>query len=221
MPLVFVDLLHRVPRRDKRAPFDLPEAESELVAGFHTEYSGMRFSIFFLAEYVAMYVVSRYRGLPLPGRWHTGIGPLDHMLEGARGGWGGAEPSLAASIAGNALGFGVLFGKAWVLIFVQMWLRWTLPRIRLDQVMDFCLKFLLPASVLFFVVSCGWEVIPWATLCKGIPVLGEKLGDRIPRVVVFLVCGGLTGLWVRWFFTQFQTPFKKNVQDKPWLVALK
>jgi NADH-quinone oxidoreductase subunit H len=215
MPLVFLTYFTASLAENKRAPFDLPEAESELVAGFHTEYSGMRFSIFFLAEYVAMYVVSVIAACLFLGGWNSGIGPLDHFLQGARGGWGGEEPALGVAVAANLVGFGVLFAKAWVLIFVQMWLRWTLPRIRLDQVMDFCLKFLLPASVFFFVVTCGWEVIPWRSICAQVPVLQ----DRLPRAIIFGVCAGLVGWWAWWFTMKFQVPFKANVQEKPWVLG--
>src|SRR5581483_8538507 len=107
------------------------EAESELVAGFHTEYSGMRFSIFFLAEYVAMYVVSAIAACIFLGGWHTGILPLDKFFQGPAGGWGPIDQvSLPVGVAANLIGMGVVFSKAWILIFVQMWLRWTLPRIR-------------------------------------------------------------------------------------------
>lgn len=133
----------------KRAPFDLPEAESELVAGFHTEYSGMRFSIFFLAEYAAMYVVGALAAVLFLGGWYTGIGPVDGWMMAAEG-WG--------RVAANLIGFGAITFKSWFLVAVMMWLRWTLPRIRLDQVMYVCLKVLLPFSFVILILSTLWEL---------------------------------------------------------------
>lgn len=127
----------------KRAPFDLPEAESELVSGFHTEYSGMRFAIFFLAEYAQMYVVSAVAVVAFLGGWHTGIRPLDNV--------GGT--------LGDLIGAATMILKSFALIFVQMWLRWTFPRIRLDQVMFLCLKVLLPFSIAVLLLSSLWEGI--------------------------------------------------------------
>jgi NADH-quinone oxidoreductase subunit H len=157
----------------KRAPFDLPEAESELVAGFHTEYSGMRFSFFFLAEYAAMYVVCAIAVICFLGGWH---GPFLEALA-----WKDGDPTLqeafaqaltapaegwfvwanlvgALSVLGTAvfwkmavyhtLAVTYIVGKAWFLLFVMVWIRWTFPRIRIDQVIHICLKVLLPFSLL-------------------------------------------------------------------------
>lgn len=125
----------------KRAPFDLPEAESELVSGFHTEYSGMRFAIFFLAEYGAMYVVSAIAAVAFLGGWYTGIPAID-AIDG---------------VVGNLIGAVVIITKSFILICIQMWIRWTLPRIRLDQMMDLCLKYLLPFSLIVLVLSTLWQ----------------------------------------------------------------
>src|SRR4051812_23726589 len=106
----------------KRAPFDLAEAESELVAGFHTEYSGLRWSFFFMAEYGSMFAVSGIATILFLGGWHTGLTPgdLSEMLPGT---WGW--------VLGNLVNVVVFILKGWLLVFVMMWLRWTLPRLRI------------------------------------------------------------------------------------------
>jgi NADH-quinone oxidoreductase subunit H len=133
----------------KRAPFDLPEAESELVSGFHTEYSGMRFSIFFLPEYAAMYAVSAVAAVVFLGGYYTGVvPPLDQWMYAHR-----------TSVLANLIGIGVIVGKSTLLISLQMVLRWTLPRIRLDQVMHLCLKVLLPFSIVCVVGASAWQLV--------------------------------------------------------------
>ena len=114
-----------------RMPFDIPEAESELVAGFHVEYSGMRFAIFFLAEYANMFVVAAIATTMFLGGWHGPWLPL---------------PGLPREVAHGLFGLAWFLGKCYFLIFVMMWLRWTLARLRVDQLMDFAWKVLLPIS---------------------------------------------------------------------------
>jgi NADH-quinone oxidoreductase subunit H len=130
----------------KRAPFDLAEAESELVAGFHTEYSGLRWSFFFMAEYGSMFAVSGLATLLFLGGWHTGVFPNDLA-------------ALLGPIAGNVLNVIVFIFKCWTLVFVMVWVRWTLPRLRIDQVMMTCLKYLLPISCALLLLISVWQIL--------------------------------------------------------------
>jgi NADH-quinone oxidoreductase subunit H len=137
----------------KRAPFDLAEAESELVAGFHTEYSGLRWSFFFMAEYGAMFAVSGIAVLLFLGGWNLGVLPYelsDWLRSTALGdaGW----------VIGNVINVIVFIVKCWLLVFVMMWVRWTLPRLRIDQVMMTCLKYLLPISCALLLGVSLWQV---------------------------------------------------------------
>jgi NADH-quinone oxidoreductase subunit H len=129
----------------KRAPFDLAEAESELVAGFHTEYSGFRWSIFFLAEYGSMFAVSGLAVLLFLGGWHTGLLPFEPSSPEHLGFW-----------PGNLLNVAVFGAKCWLLVLVMMWMRWSLPRLRIDQVMMTCLQYFLPISCVLLVGVCLW-----------------------------------------------------------------
>jgi NADH-quinone oxidoreductase subunit H len=141
----------------KRAPFDLAEAESELVAGFHTEYSGLRWSLFFMAEYGAMFAASGIAVILFLGGWNTGLLPGDPaVLLGADSTW--------LWIVGNILNVCVFIAKGWLLVFVMMWVRWTLPRLRIDQVMMTCLKYLLPISCVLLLGLCLWQLMVPTTI---------------------------------------------------------
>jgi NADH-quinone oxidoreductase subunit H len=130
----------------KRAPFDLAEAESELVAGFHTEYSGLRWSFFFMAEYGSMFAVSGLAALLFLGGWHTGFLSF--------------EPAERFGLwLGNLLNAVVFIFKGTLLILVMMWMRWSLPRLRIDQVMMTCLKYFLPISCGLLVGVCAWQLV--------------------------------------------------------------
>src|SRR5947207_6208803 len=125
---------------NNRAPFDLPEAESELVAGFHTEYSGFRWSLFFMAEYAAMVVVSAVATTLYLGGWYF---PFVYRLTEAKG---YHNAYVIVSLI-------VFLAKAGLLLYLYFWLRWTLPRFRYDQLMDLGWKWLLPAALINIVVS--------------------------------------------------------------------
>lgn len=160
----------------KRAPFDLAEAESELVGGFHTEYSGMRWSFFFMGEYASMFAVSCVASLLFLGGWHTGLPFVDGFLTGLRDAGRGTEGFSILGYLANVLGAGVFATKASTLVFVQIWVRWTLPRLRIDQVMTTCLKYLLPISCVLFLGATVW---PLLLLTTGRTTwLPEPIGER-------------------------------------------
>ena len=124
---------------NNRAPFDLPEAESELVAGFHTEYSGMRWSLFFMAEYAAMVVVSAVAATVYLGGWYF---PFVYRLEAA----GHHNLYVLVSLL-------VFLTKVSIILYVYFWLRWTLPRFRYDQLMDIGWKWLIPSALINIALS--------------------------------------------------------------------
>lgn len=136
-----------------RAPFDLPEAESELVAGFHTEYSGFRWAILFLAEYGMMLLMSLLAAVLFLGGWNTpfpNIGSL--KLAYATSG----EPGTIVSYLWGAFW---LFIKAYFGMFLQIWVRWTLPRLRIDQLMYLCWKVLTPLALIIVLISAFWKIL--------------------------------------------------------------
>ncbi|HAK79737.1 MAG TPA: NADH-quinone oxidoreductase subunit H, partial [Runella sp.] len=129
-----------------RAPFDIPEGESELVGGFHTEYSGMRWALLFLSEYAMMLLVSLLGAILFLGSWNT---PLPNIGPVRLADWTSGAPG---TIWGNLTAGFWLILKAGFAILLQMWVRWTFPRLRVDQLMFLCWKVLTPvALVLFFI----------------------------------------------------------------------
>ena len=124
-PVAFILYLTCATAETNRAPFDLPEAESELVAGFHTEYSGMRFALFFLAEYTNMFIVAAIATVFFLGGWHGPILP----------------------------GIAWFFIKVYFVIFLLMWFRWTFPRVRFDQLITFAWKILIPLAFANLIIT--------------------------------------------------------------------
>jgi NADH-quinone oxidoreductase subunit H len=139
---------------NKRAPFDLPESESELVAGFHTEYSGLRFSFFFFAEYAAMFIVGGIQAALFLGGWNDPFGIIGKLYHDFS-----ATNNVPGLIAINIAGAGIFAAKCLTIIFVQMWIRWTLPRPRIDQVLYACVKVLLPISMVILLGASLWQLV--------------------------------------------------------------
>ena len=120
-----------------RGPFDLAEAESELTAGYHTEYSGMGFGFYYLAEYLNLFVIAGLAAGVFLGGWaplNIGIEAFDNLM--------------------NLIpGFVWFFGKTFFLVFILMWIRWTFPRLRIDQILKLEWKYLMPLMLLTLVVA--------------------------------------------------------------------
>jgi len=161
-----------------RLPFDLPEAEAELVTGYHTEYSAMKFSMFFIAEYAALITMSALMATFFFGGWDI---PFTAWDEQVRTGWsvGAVSQTLATHIA--------FFVKMAVFIWVFVWVRWTLPRFRFDQLMALGWKVMLPVALAYIVIMAT-AVLALQTL--GVPQdwrWGMALfGVNVPVVVAFL-----------------------------------
>jgi NADH-quinone oxidoreductase subunit H len=153
-----------------RAPFDLPEAESELVGGFHTEYSSLKFALFFLAEYVNMVTVSGLCTTLFLGGWHA---PWPLSL------WSGADAGVFPVIWFTV--------KLLLLLFVFVWLRGTLPRLRYDQFMRFGWKVLIPASLVWILVLAGIKVMQQNDFALAVKLLifGVVIGAMLVILIVW------------------------------------
>ena len=188
-PLGFLIFLVSGIAENNRAPFDLPEAESELVAGFHTEYSGFRWSLFFMAEYAAMVIVSAVAVTVYLGGWYF---PFVYRLTEAKG-----YHNLYVIVS-----LLVFLIKLSAILYLYFWLRWTLPRFRYDQLMDIGWKWLIPASLINITLSAlaiflvqalnGWRGI------RTIESLANGLDLTATGKAVMIVAGllglGISGL---------------------------
>ena len=130
LALAFLVYLISATAEVNRVPFDIPEAESELGAGYHTEYSGMKFAMFFVSEYTNFFIVSAIAATLFLGGWQ---GPI--------------LPSVVWFLL-----------KSYGIVFLLMWVRWTLPRVRMDQMMSFAWKVLTPVALLNLLISGWWMV---------------------------------------------------------------
>jgi NADH-quinone oxidoreductase subunit H len=148
-----------------RTPFDIPEAESELVAGYVTEYSGMRFLFFFFAEWGNLYVIGAIATTLFLGGWQ--IPPItDH------------------AVLMGILQFAVFFLKSYLWVFVAMWVRGTLPRVRVDQLMSLCWKYMVPLSFICLMGTAAWMVI-------------FPRGNRVASFAMFLIGLAILALFFR------------------------
>jgi NADH-quinone oxidoreductase subunit H len=154
-----------------RTPFDIPEAESELVAGYVTEYSGMRFLFFFFAEWGNLYIIGAVATILFLGGWQV-------------------PPVTEQPVLKGILQFVVFFIKAYLWVFVSMWVRATLPRVRVDQLMALCWKYMVPLSFVCVVGTAAWMVVwphgnRWASIAMFIigviilGVFGKRVGFQI------------------------------------------
>lgn len=193
---------------NNRAPFDLPEAESELVAGFHTEYSGMRWSLFFMAEYAAMVVVSAIAVTVYLGGWYF---PFVYGLTEAKG-----HHNLYVIVS-----LIVFIAKLLAVLYLYFWLRWTLPRFRYDQLMDIGWKWLIPSALINIGLSAfavflvqgldGWRGYKLIErIAGGLNLTAGGKGVMITMGLVGLVTTGLLLSKINWRSRDFNLKVQRR-----------
>jgi NADH-quinone oxidoreductase subunit H len=164
-----------------RAPFDLPEAESEIIAGYHTEYSGMRFGLFFLAEYMSVFGVSCLGTVLFLGGGGLPFCSFPKSLLG---------DSIGSIVLVNLLSIAIFLVKAAGYVFLMFWVRATLPRLRVDQLMAFAWKWMVPLSILNILIAATWYEL---AIRPGAPGFLVAWG-----VTALLVIGSVAG--VTWLY---------------------
>ncbi len=185
MPIAFISLFISSLAEGNRTPFDIPEAESELVSGYSTEYSGMRFVFFYFEEWANIYLIAAVGTTLFLGGWQI---PPDVKTHAAQ----------VSFVLPHVLEFITFFLKASVLIFIVIWIRWTLPRVRVDQLMTLCWKYLTPFG---FISTLG--VALWLVLFpQGVPI------------VRYLLCGGAFAVVLYFFYrVGYQVRYSKQPLD--------
>jgi NADH-quinone oxidoreductase subunit H len=217
--LAFVILLISSIAEVNRTPFDLPEAESEIIAGYHTEYSGMRFGLFFLAEYMSVFGVSCLGtvlflggGMPLP------FVDLVSMV----------GDSFLSLVLVNALLLSVFFLKVMGFVFVMFWIRATLPRMRVDRLMNFAWKYLIPLSIVNILIAAIWyECVlrPPAPIFLPAnylwPFLASVVPERIGNWLLGWVLTGPITVVAVWFTIWFNRRVRSAADEVPSLTHVR
>jgi NADH-quinone oxidoreductase subunit H len=193
-----------------RTPFDLPEAESEIIAGYHTEYSGMRFGLFFLAEYMSVFGVSCLGTvLFLGGGSLLPFAPYSEFPASLLG------QHHAGYVLVNAILLGVFTAKVAMFIFLMFWVRATLPRMRVDRLMNFAWKYLVPLSIVNVLLAAVWYEL---VLRPGPPLMSVSFlpNGAVNWLLGWLICGPLT-LFVIWFVVWFNRQVRTAADEVPTL----
>ncbi|MEB3244911.1 MAG: NADH-quinone oxidoreductase subunit NuoH [Vampirovibrionales bacterium] len=204
LPISFIVFFISAIAEVNRVPFDLPEAESELVSGYNTEYSGMKFAMFFLAEYAALFGMSVLMATLFFGGYTSPLGGLLieklGMVEALNTGLG--APIQLGSLLRQAEMLTWLMAKTYIFIFIAMWIRGTLPRLKPDELMSFCWKFLIPVSLLNVLLVSAQKMY----------VKTHALGYLVLGIAVLVL--GLGGFI--WFTGRmFNASLRKRFQVKP------
>jgi NADH-quinone oxidoreductase subunit H len=211
---------------NKRAPFDLPESESELVAGYHTEYSGMRFTLFFFAEYAAMFVVAAVQTSLYLGGWNDPLGLVGYYHHKLT-----IDPehvNASALLLLNLAAAGIFIFKCVVLILVQMWVRWTFPRPRIDQVLYVCIKVLLPLACVLLIGAALWQLFiperaglpwqdyqPWMARDWFAEGFGGAWVTQILLSILSLIFVGLIAGWIGYAFVTGRKDHQRLSEASP------
>ncbi len=178
-PVAFIVFLTSAIAESSRAPFDLPEAESELVGGYHTEYSSTRFLLFQTGEYVGMLSMTALTVACFLGAW---VSPFAAFIDGT-------DIPFVSGLLGSGPHWFVL--KMGILVFVIYWLRWTLPRFRYDQLMGLCWKVFLPLTIANILIIAVLKLIFFPPTASGVPSPADNWLYWLIMVVIELALGAL------------------------------